>query len=67
MLARLVDWARDLCAIWGEFGHLQAEVEAEPEPPVMANITYYGALGEMGHEDDRAHDWPEADATGERS
>jgi hypothetical protein len=32
-------------------------------PPVrrQAQITYYGRLGEMGHPDDRAADWPGAD------
>jgi hypothetical protein len=32
-----------------------------------AQITYYGRLGECGHVDDRANDWPEADVRGERS
>lgn len=39
----------------------------QPEPLQAAQITYYGRLGEMSHEDDRATDWPEADARGERS
>lgn len=30
-----------------------------------AQITYYGRLGEMGHAEDRADDWPSAD-TGAR-
>ena len=67
---RLRDWVLDRVAdqraLWSELGRLQAEVEAET-PPVQASITYYGTLGEMGHEEDRADDWPEADATGERS
>jgi hypothetical protein len=35
--------------------------------PPMAQITYYGRFGELGHPDDRADDWPEADSRGERS
>lgn len=35
--------------------------------PPMARITYYGRHGEMGHPDDRAADWGEADTRGERS
>jgi hypothetical protein len=36
-------------------------------PPVSASITYYGSLGEMGHEDDRANDFDWGDPRGERS
>jgi hypothetical protein len=35
--------------------------------PGEARITYYGRQGEMGHAEDRADDWPEADTRGERS
>lgn len=57
MFGRLRGWLGDQHAIWHELGR----IEAEGKPPVTASITYYGRLGEMGHVDDRATDWPPAD------
>lgn len=60
MFGSLVDWVReqvqDHRAIWAELGRLQAAAETKVETPsVMAQITYYGGLGEMGHPADRAY------------
>lgn len=55
MLGPVGEWFGDVRAIWAELGRLK------PAVPVKASITYYGNLGEMGHPDDRADDWPEAD------
>lgn len=57
MLGHARSWLGDVRAIWADLTRL----EAEAKEPVKASITYYGRLGEMGHEDDRADDWPSAD------
>lgn len=57
MLGSIRDWFADMRAICTE---LDRVAEAD-RPPVMAQITYYGRLGEMGHIEDRADDWPGAD------
>jgi hypothetical protein len=53
---RLLAWARDWRHTWDGLGRLQAEAAVQDTAPV-----FYGRLGEMGHPDDRADDWPPCD------
>jgi hypothetical protein len=53
VLGRLTRWLSSSRAT-------RAPQPPEVEAPGAASITYYGRLGEMGHPDDRADDWPPA-------
>lgn len=55
MLTRVTDWLGEMRALWTELGRLEHE---HKQPAQTQN--YYGRLGEMGHPDDRADDWPAA-------
>lgn len=63
LIVRLSTWVLDRRDLWNEIGAHQAQRKADQQVGVMATITYYGRLGEMGGSDDRADpdEWGHAD------